>query len=447
MTDSTRELLQATLQAATDTRQAVIATGALASVGEVFRQSFDARSAVIVADENTFAVAGREVQQQLIAANLNPIEPFIFPGRPQLHADYEHVVELETALRQHTAIPVVVGSGTLNDLTKIAAHRCARSYLVVATAASMDGYASFGASITRDGFKQTMPCPAPRAVVADVDVLLKAPAEMTAWGYADLLGKVTAGADWIIADTLGIEPLHLRAWSLVQDSLRRWIGQPQQLRAGDRSAMEGLIEGLIFSGLAMQTAQSSRPASGSEHQFSHLWEMQGVPIFSHGFKVGLGSLASAALYEQILERDLSRIDIDVLVRGWPTRDQLAEIVRRSHHQPIVAENAVQQSSAKYVDADHLRERLNLVRERWPSLRPRLIEQLLPAAQLRADLRAAGCPTTPEEIGLDRARLKASYAQARQIRSRYTLFDLAAEAGCLDESVAALFEPGGFWCAA
>ena len=440
-------MLQQALQAATDTRQVVIGAGALASTTEVFKRSFGDQPAVVIADENTFEVAGREVQRQLLAANLSPIAPFIFPGRPQLHADYEHVVELESALRQHTSIPVVVGSGTLNDLTKVAAHRCARSYLIVATAASMDGYTSFGASITRDGFKQTMPCPAPRAVVADVEVLLKAPAEMTAWGYADLLGKVTAGADWIIADTLGIEPLHPHAWSLVQYSLRRWIGQPQQLRAGDRSAMEGLIEGLIFSGLAMQTAQSSRPASGSEHQFSHLWEMQGVPIFSHGFKVGIGSLASAALYEQILDRDLSRIDIDAIVRGWPTREQFAESVRRSHDQPIIAENAVQQSSAKYVDADHLRERLNRVRECWPSLRPRLIEQLLPAAQLRAHLRAAGCPTAPEEIGLDRARLKASYAQARQIRSRYTLFDLAAETGCLAESVAALFEPGGFWCAA
>ena len=58
--------------------------------------------------------------------------------------------------------------------------------------------------------------------------------------------------------------------------------------------------------------------------------------------------------------------------------------------------------------------------------------------------AAGCPTTPEEIGLDRARLKASYAQARQIRSRYTIFDLAAEAGCLPACVESLFAPGGFW---
>ena len=89
-------------------------------------------------------------------------------------------------------------------------------------------------------------------------------------------------------------------------------------------------------------------------------------------------------------------------------------------------------------------RLIILRERWSTLQQRLIAQLMPAAELRDLLLAAGCPTTPEEIGLDRARLKASYAQARQIRSRYTIFDLAAEAGCLPECVAYPFAPGGFW---
>ncbi len=97
-------------------------------------------------------------------------------------------------MRQHDAIPTVIGSGTLNDLAKLAAHRCERPSLIVATAASMDGYTAFGAAITRDGFKQTMACPAPRAVVAGVDVLLVAPVEMTVWGYADLLGRVRCAA-------------------------------------------------------------------------------------------------------------------------------------------------------------------------------------------------------------------------------------------------------------
>jgi hypothetical protein len=81
--------------------------------------------------------------------------------------------------------------------------------------------------------------------------------------------------------------------------------------------MEHLIEGLVMSGLGMQSYQSSRTASGAEHQFSHLWEMEGLghgeatkgPPLSHGFKVGVGSVAIAALYERILERDLGNLDV------------------------------------------------------------------------------------------------------------------------------------------
>src|SRR4029077_17844815 len=107
----------------------------------------------------------------------------------------------------HDAIPIAVGSGTINDLTKLAAHHAGRSYLCVATAASMDGYTAFGASITYQGSKQTFDCPAPAAVIADLDIICAAPGDMNAWGYADLLAKVTAGADWLLADALGIEPI------------------------------------------------------------------------------------------------------------------------------------------------------------------------------------------------------------------------------------------------
>src|SRR5204863_7877638 len=160
------------------------------------------------------------------------------------------------------------------------------------------------------GFKQTMSCPAPRAVVADLDILVAAPAQMSSAGYGDLLGKVTAGADWILADALEIELIEKSAWSLVQDSLRDWTGKPQALHTGNRQAIENLFEGLIMSGIAMQISTSSRPASGSEHRFSNLWELQALanghePV-PQGFKVSVGTEVSAALYEPVPARGLTR---------------------------------------------------------------------------------------------------------------------------------------------
>lgn len=444
------ERINAALRAATDTRCVVIGQGVLDRIDDTFAQCFENQPAILVADDNTYAAAGRAAQQRLRAAGRNVAEPIIFPGQPTLYADYANVLQLEGKLRSRDAIPIVVGSGTLNDITKLASHRAGRQYMCVGTAASMDGYTAFGAAITKDGFKQTMSCPAPRAVLADLDVLARAPSHMNSTGYGDLLGKITAGADWILADALEIEPIDPRAWPLVQDSLRDWTAHPDRLHRGDPQAIEHLFEGLIMAGVAMQISQSSRPASGSEHRFSHLWEMQalgyGEPAVAHGFKVGIGTIASAALYERLLLRDLSDLDIDALCRAWPSRAEVERTVRQSHTIPMLAENAAEESLAKYIDADQLRQRLTLLRERWPLIRERVAAQLMPADHLRGLLRAAGCPTAPADVGVDLARLKASYELARTIRSRYTVLDLATETGVLSECVDELFAPGGFWVA-
>ncbi len=99
---------------------------------------------------------------------------------------------------------------------------------------------------------------------------------MAASGYGDLLGKVIAGADWMIAGALGIETIEPTAWEHSQYGLRDWTADPEALRRREPGAFSLLIEGLLMAGLSMQAARSSRPASGSEHLFSHLWEMEGV---------------------------------------------------------------------------------------------------------------------------------------------------------------------------
>lgn len=449
-----RRISEALRQAAA-TEQVRIGQGVLDSVPEVFARSFGEHEAIVVGDENTFGVAASAVCRSLADSGRQLMEPFVFPGRPVLHADYEHVETLVDSLRGHDAIPVAVGSGTINDLVKRASHECGRPYMNVATAASMDGYTSFGASITKDGFKQTMECPAPRAVVADLDVLMAAPAPMTSAGYADLLAKITAGADWLLADTLEVEPIKPREWSLVQDPLRQATGQPQDLHAGDPAAMHRLIEGLVMSGLAMQAASSSRPASGAEHQFSHLWEMEGLgespesdePPLSHGFKVGLGTVSIAALYERLLDRDLRTLDVDAAVASWAPWEEVERRVRAALSSTGLDEAAIAETKAKYVDAEELRKRLELLTERWSELCERIDRQLLSAAQVHKQLQEAGCPTTPSEIGLDAERFRATYRRAQMIRRRYTVLDLGNETGLLDGCVDQLFAGDGFWATA
>jgi glycerol-1-phosphate dehydrogenase [NAD(P)+] len=439
MPDSTQnDRIARALAAARETRCLEIGTGLLARVPEVFRGQFGERPAAIVADGNNYAAAGRAVQAAFEAAGHPTVRPFLFDD-PKLYAEFKFVEQLQPWVDAHDAIPVAVGSGTINDLTKLVAHRAGRQYLAVATAASMDGYTAFGSSITYKGSKQTFDCPAPHAVVADLDVVRAAPPELGAAGYADLLAKVTAGADWIVADALGIEPIDATAWELVQVPLRDALADPAGVRRGDVAAVGKLTEGLMMGGFAMQWTKTSRPASGAEHQFSHLWDMQHhthegrTP--SHGFKVAIGMLAVAEMYHGLMGMGLDQIDVDRVVETWPSPEAVEGTIRELLGEGELAEKARLEMAAKAVTPGVLGERLTKLKSVWPALRERLRAHLPAVEELRGMLAAVGAPTRPEEIGISRERLRQSYRQAYLIRRRFTVLDLAAQAGvfeaCLD----------------
>jgi glycerol-1-phosphate dehydrogenase [NAD(P)+] len=442
------ESIAAAMRQATDTREVLIGEGVLRESGHVFRRNFGQATAALVADENTYRAAGETARDVLLQAGVRLEATHVFPGSPRLHPEIERVEEVRHLLGESQAIPFVVGSGTLNDIVKLAAHQVGRPYMVVATAASMDGYTSFAAAITHAGVKRVDACPAPRALVADVQVLADAPAELTSSGYGDLAGKVISGADWMIADALGMDPIHRPAWDLIQPQLREWIAEPQRLADGDRAALERLLGGLVMAGLAMQAARSSWPASGSEHLFSHLWEMEGLPNagreVSHGFKVALGAAASAAFYEKLLATDFSWLDVPARVRAWPAHHDLEAEVRRAFGLATLADSATEESLAKYGDPRRMGQHLTYIQKHWPAMRERLRAQLMPAAELAELLAQAGCPTTPEAVGLTRAALRQDYNRVRMLRRRYTALDLAFEAGVFPRLVEALFAPSGFW---
>lgn len=427
------------LHAASDTEDLIISPGCIDKVPEVLEKRFGQTEALIVADENTFAVAGRAVERSLKGSVKDTL---VFPGEPELPADYSNVEIVRNFLKDKRGGIVAVGSGTINDLVKVAAYQTGRRYLVVPTAASVDGYAAFGAAITREGYKQTLSCPAPASILADTAVLQTAPAPMTAAGYGDLAGKVTAGADWIIADILSIESIDPLSWELVQQDLRSWIAKPADLAKGDSQALETLFEGLIISGFAMQSYRGTRPASGTEHLFSHLWEMLHLELdgraVSHGFKVSLGSLAATAFTELVFSRNIEKLDIERRCAEWPSREERASEVTKLFSQTPICEQVVSTSLAKHIDGDSLREKLKAVKSSWNLMKEKVEAQLLPYSEIKALLSDAGCPTRPEHIGLSKDSVRGIVRKVQMIRDRYTVLDLAFELGWLEDCAEELY---------
>ncbi|MEG2492227.1 MAG: sn-glycerol-1-phosphate dehydrogenase [Alistipes sp.] len=436
------------LSRTTDTKALFIGEGALSRVAEMFRQLFPSSRAIVIADSNTYAVAGEAVVRLLEEAAIPQDVPFVFTD-PKLYAEWQFAEQLEQVLSQTEAIPVAVGSGVVNDLTKLVSHHCARRYMCVGTAASMDGYTAYGASITKEGNKQTFSCPAPLGMLLDPRIAAAAPSKMSAAGYADLMAKIPAAADWILADAVGSDPMDPFAFSVVQDGLKEALSDPEGVRNGDVKKVEQLAEGLLLSGFAMQAIQSSRPASGAEHQFSHLWDMEHLTFHdasvSHGFKVGIGTLASTAFLEMLLATPVDELDVEACVAAWkPWSEVEREIDRVFAGNPDLAARGRAESKGKQVDQEGLRRQLTSLKTNWTDLRQRISERILPFEEVRRRLELVGAPFTPEQIGVSPARLRAAFEKMPYMRNRFSIIDVAFRCNYMDSWLDRLFGRGGIW---
>ena len=444
-------LIEEALRQTTDTKACIIGAGATERAAELFTKLFpNERKAFLVVDPRTWKVAGERVEALLKAAGVDCGRHVLGADGKDFHAEYKWIDETREAMRAAGGVPVAVGSGTINDTVKRASEELGVRYMVVGTAASMDGYTSYGASITKDGIKQTMPCKAPLGCIVDSQVAAAAPKELVAAGYADLLAKVPAGADWMLADAIDSEKIHADAWRFVQGPLRASLANPAGCRAGDVAETEKLCAGLVMSGFAMQAMNSSRPASGTEHQFSHYWDMEdlcfnGRPV-SHGVKVGIGTLASTATIEFLLEQDLANLDVEKTVAGWwPSFDALKATFPQVYgDRPAHIARAESEMAAKYATPDALRRELTTIKGLWPELSAKMKAQIMPFAEVREALRLVGAPYEPEHIGVSRAKFRQTFSGIPYMRNRYFSLDLVSRLGLVPVLLDRLFGAGGVW---
>lgn len=201
---------------------------------------------------------------------------------------------------------LAVGGGTMTDLGRFVASRLGRPFVLVMTCPSMDGYASNVAGMMIGGKKRVLKdCEYPAAVLGDLEVIRNAPMDLIRSGYGDMLGKRTALPDWILAHHMhGDYYCPLTAGLVAQSA--SWCADPDAvaaLMARDAGWIQTLTESLLLTGVNMALCDDTRPASGSEHIFSHYLVEQAIDAGrkppSHGASVGFGTLVSTLLYEYL----------------------------------------------------------------------------------------------------------------------------------------------------
>ncbi len=257
------------------------------------------KNILIVADENTYAAAGEKCTEALVNKNLCFQ---IFSGKTLLVPDEEAVKAVENKLSGSELI-IAVGSGVIQDISKYISHFHKIPYFVVATAPSMDGYASSGAAMIMGGMKITYPAKVPDGFIGDTEILKNAPLEMIKSGYGDIMGKYSSLCDWKLANLLCGDYFCGEVAQIINDMLCKVRPLAKRLLLRDEKAIEILTESLITVGIALAYVGNSQPASGSEHHLSHFFEITGLlngeAYLPHGTDVLYSAYIMAKIHERL----------------------------------------------------------------------------------------------------------------------------------------------------
>ena len=359
---------------------------------------------VAVYDENTYnATADRHP-----AADLE-----IILKPENLHADERGVELLLKQLPDNTEALIAVGSGTIHDIVRYCAYTKDIDFVSCPTAASVDGFCSSVAAMTWQGCKKTLTAVAPKIVVADIDIISKAPKKLTNSGFGDMIGKFIALADWRIANALTGEYFCPEIYNISLDATRAVVDNAKAIKNGDADAYGKLIYGLLMSGIAMQLLGNSRCASGAEHHISHLIEMQpvGLAVNSdalHGEKVGVGTLLAASEYHKLKNSRLR----------WGSFTEYDDFYVRKMFGDRLSDSIIEENRNNCISMISS----SIMEEKWGEICG-IIDDIPTYDELIRHYRLLGAKGSLEEIGVPEERLNVLLEYSPLVRNRLTLMRL------------------------
>lgn len=411
-------------------KDCAIGRGASDRVPELLRK-YGSKKPFLLADRDTWQAAGERVSRTLDGAGIPYSVHIVRRKKP---APDERIVGEAVMFCPADADSVIaVGSGVLNDTGKILSAARGIPDLIVGTAPSMDGFASGTSSMEREGLKVSLPSKCPDAVVADADILATAPVHMIRSGIGDMLAKFVSIAEWKIAALLVGDFYCDTVAGIVRHALSVTMDAGPAAVAGDGDAAARLAEGLVVSGLAMNYAGISRPASGMEHYVSHILDMRALAFGTladlHGIQCGIASLEVIRAYERLAEWEWSREKALASVRSFDPE------AWNAHLREWLGEGAEsmirgEAREGKYDPEKHA-ARLERILANQDRVRA-IIAELPPSRELEDYMKRIGHPTSFSEIGVSDRDAREAFLMAKDIRDKYVLGRLLWDLGLLGE---------------
>ncbi|HEX9816744.1 MAG TPA: NAD(P)-dependent glycerol-1-phosphate dehydrogenase [Candidatus Thermoplasmatota archaeon] len=272
-------------------RFVLIGHNVIEQTGELVERLGWDRRALVVCDERTLDIAGKTAASWLSRSGFHT-EFVSIKG-----ANMESVEAVkQIAFRSKADFLIGAGGGSVIDVTKLSAYELERPYISMPTSAAHDGIASGRASIKETQGNVSKTAKPPDAIIADSALILKAPYRMLASGCGDMMANLVAVKDWELAHKQKGEEFSTFAASLSVNSAQLVIENRNIIKPNSEAAVWLVVKSLISSGVAMSIAGDSRPASGSEHMFSHMLDRLVPGGAMHGEQCGVGSILMMKLH-------------------------------------------------------------------------------------------------------------------------------------------------------
>lgn len=409
----------------------VTGKGAINQLPEILGE-MNLKSAFIFADKNTCRAAGERVVEILENAGIRT-KKYIF-AEENLEPGEANVGLAVMNFEPSSDVVIGVGSGVINDISKIVANVSGKPYIIVGTAPSMDGYASATSSMTMEGLKISLNSKCADVIIGDTDILCNAPLKMMISGIGDMLAKYVSICEWRISHIINGEYYCEDIAQLVRGSLKKCVDNAEGLLQRDENAVKAVFEGLVICGAAMKFAGLSRPASGIEHYISHIWDMRGAEFGTkvelHGIQCAIGTLIAVKLYEKIKnitpDREKALSYAESFDYGKWCKD-LRAFLGKGAESMITLEEKEQ----KYNKESH-KKRLGIILDKWDVVINIIKEELPSSDELLELFEKIDMPKSVKEIGIDEDILPMTFKSAKDIRDKYVLPRLCWDLGILDD---------------
>lgn len=414
----------------------VVGKNAIAQIPR-FLKTYGSQHPFLLADKNTFAAAGIQVCAALEGAGY-AYSQYVFQA-DALEPD-EWAVGSAVMHYDHACDCVIgIGSGVINDIGKILSNITGKKYIIVGTAPSMDGYASATSSMTRDGLKTSLNSRCADVIIGDIDVLKNAPLHMLKSGIGDMLAKYVSIAEWRIAHIITGEYYCEAVAQLIRTALQKCVDNAEGLLRREEKAVEAVFSGLVIGGVAMAYAGVSRPASGVEHYFSHVWDMRGVEFGTkvdlHGIQCAMATLQAAKLYDAVkkITPDEKKAEAFVDNFSWEDWQRQLNAFLGKGADAMIAQEA---REGKYDKSTHA-ARFRVIAENWEEI-VKIIDQEIPSyAEMERIMDTIGISKDLQTIGVDRPCAQMTFRATKDIRDKYVLSRLAWDLGILEDLCALL----------